>query len=879
MDEELQDELQFHLEMQARKIQDRDLDPAQANRQARLQFGSIVHVTEECREQRGISAIEIVVQDVRYGLHLLRRNPAFTIAALLLLALGIGATTAVFTVARQVLLHGLAVENPSELTELEFDDTANHIVGTEFSYPAFQIFVQPNPLISGMFARSEPIQVNITTNGVSDIVHAVFDSASISSVLGLSPALGRLLNEGDAKGSGDTAPIVLSYRCWQRHFGGDPNLIGRVVSVNTTPFVIVGVNPPNFHGIQLGIDPDVMLPAYTADLIRGVPTLNNRASWGFTIICRRKPGVAQDQVRASLSPAFAAVLADFPSAVPASMGGQMRQFASHLRFRVGSASLGATSDSRSQLGRDLLLLMLITGVVYLITCANLTGLILSKMEARTFEIGTRLALGCGRHRLLFQLLTESTLLALFGGTLGVLTAFWLSPLIPRLLASNPVGELVRPDMPMLVYGLALAMVSGILIGLVPAVRASRLDPLVSIRNSSPSGGRTHSGIARTLIVSQVAGSLILALIAGQFVRSLQNYESLDAGFRPDHLILVSVRMDLVQYDNPRKIGYERQLYARLSEVPGVKSVTFATSAFGKLTWNTLASVPGYAPKGTLDDTIGRNIVGPRFLETLGLRLIAGRDFDPRDNEQSPATVIVNKSFARHFFGTDDVLGRQISFIDSSKRADTIIGIAGDAFDRGVKQPPKPVVYSNYEHDPLGWLTFSVRVTRDPKEMLSGIISIFKQIDSKVPIEETETAEAQMDSALQKEQMLASLSVILGALALVVSMVGLYGLLAYSTARRTHEIGIRIALGARRDQIRWLAIRESARLMLCGTLLGGPVYLALSRLFRAQVYHVQALDPAAVCAAVCLLIICGALATYIPAARACRVNPVKALKYE
>jgi ABC-type antimicrobial peptide transport system permease subunit len=226
-----------------------------------------------------------------------------------------------------------------------------------------------------------------------------------------------------------------------------------------------------------------------------------------------------------------------------------------------------------------------------------------------------------------------------------------------------------------------------------------------------------------------------------------------------------------------------------------------------------------------------------------------------------------------------VLGRQISFVDSSTRADTIIGVAGDGLDRGVKQPPKPVVYSNYEHDPLGCLTFSIRVTRDPKKMLSEILSIFKQIDSKVPIEEAETAEAQMDDALQKERMLASLTVILGALALVVAMVGLYGLLAYSTTRRTREIGIRIALGARRDQIRWLAIRESARLMLGGILLGIPVYLAFSRLFRAQLYHVQALDPAAVCAAMCLLIICGALATYIPAVRACRVNPVKALKYE
>ena len=372
MDEELEDELQFHLEMQARKNLGRDLEPSEAKRMARLQFGNLDRVKEECRDQRGFSAIDTVAQDVRYGLHQLRKHPGFTAAALLLLGIGIGATTAVFTATRQLLLRGLAVENPNELTQLEFDDTANNIVGREFSYPAFQIFAQPNQLISGMFARSEAIQVNVTSNGLSDVAQGAFDSPSTASVLGLSPALGRLLNSGDAKFSGESPPVVLSFRYWQKRFGGDPNVIGKMIAGLGYDSILVKIDnwcqfPCELHGDlkTCRIDPDIILPVYTIDLIRGLPTLNNRASWGFTIICRRKPGATQEQIRASLAPRFAAVLEDFPASVPASMAGTMKQFASKLRFRIDSASLGVRSQSRAQMRQTLLVLMGITGLCFL----------------------------------------------------------------------------------------------------------------------------------------------------------------------------------------------------------------------------------------------------------------------------------------------------------------------------------------------------------------------------------------------------------------------------------------------------------------------------------------------------------------------------------
>ena len=877
---ELDEELRFHLYREVEKQRQRGLPPEEAERHARIQLGGLAQVKDETRQTHGISGIEILAQDVRYACRGLRNKPGFTAVALLLLALGIGANTTVFTVASQVLLRSLPVQNPGALVQLKFDDLTNHVVGNEFSYPAFQVFSQPNALVSGIFARSEQIQVNVGFHGVSDFAHAVFESSEAASVLGITPALGRLLNPADAASSGETPPLILSYAYWQRHFGGDPAVIGTAVDIDTMPFVIAGVTSANFHGVEIGVDPDITLPAYTADAIRGLPTLHNRNSWGFAIICRVKPGVTPERLRAALTPAFSAILTDFVSNAPAAMGARMQQFASQLRFRVDSASLGAASGTRDQLRYPLGILMVITALVFLVTCANLAGLVLARTESRSRELGIRLAIGCSRGRLIRQLLTESGVIAIAGSAVGIVAAFWTGPLIPRVLGGNRLEEsiTVRPDTATLAYGLALAVVSSLLLSLSPTIRTLRLDPLLSIRRFDTSGFG-DSTLARPLIVCQIAVSIVLALGAGQLVRSLQSYMDFDPGFRPDHLITVSVRPDLVKYSAARNIDYARQMYQRLSALPSVKSVTYSTGTIGQLSWNTLVTVPGYTPKATLDESVGRNIVGPRFVETLGLTLLAGRDFDMRDTARAPATVIVNESFARHFFNSTDVLGRPLSFIDSGTRRDVIVGVVRDALDRGLREPPTPVVYSAYEHDPLGWLTFSLRVQQDPKSMLKEVISVFHRTDPRVPIEQARTAEAQISKALERESVLAVLSSVLGALATIISMVGLYGLLAYSVARRTREIGIRIALGARPTQVCRLAVAESARILVYGAILGGTAYLLASKFLKTQIAHIKPEDPLVIGSVIVLLTVCAALSTCIPALRSVRINPVTALKCE
>lgn len=877
----LDEELRFHLDNEIEKGLNAGLTRDQAEHRARLRFGALGQVQEECREARGVLVVETAMQDVRYGMRALLNAPVFTAIALLLLTLGIGVTTAVFSITSQVLLQEPAIKNPQELLQLEFDDTGNRVVGTEFSYPAFKVFSRTNAPYSGIFAVSEPIQVGVINKGTADLAQAVFESGNAPSVLGIHAARGRLSNAGDDKSSSDAPPVFLSYTYWQKRFGGRADAIGQVIKINTLPFIVAGVMPSNFRGITLGIAPDLILPVRTADVVRGIPTVENKNSWGFTVICRRNSNVTAQQIRASLSPAFAQVLREFVAGSSVPMAGTMKAFTSKLKFRVDSAAFGANSQTREQLRRPLTILLIITGLIFFAVCANLAGLILARTEARFAEIGVRLALGCSRGRLMRQLLTENALIAVAGGLFGVVAAFWTGPILLLFLGGKELAQAidVRPDALTLAFGFGLAALGAILLGMAPVLRAARLDPQLSIGTSRATFGPQRSRLARLLIVTQIASSLVLGATAGQFVRSLQNYEHLDAGFRPDHLIAISVRPGLLKYNSAQMISYTRQVDERLSELPGIQSVTYSTSAFGQLNWNTIVKVPGYQLKGSLDDTVGRDIVGPRFVETMALTLISGRDFDLRDTKNSPAAVIVNESFARHFFGTTDVLGRPIFFIDSVNRPDTIIGVVRDARDRGLKTPPKPVAYSDYEHTPLGWITFTVRVAGSANTMQTEIVSAIKKFNPQIPISNVSTVEAQLSDSLQRERMLAVLSSILGALAMAIAMIGLYGLLAFSVTRRTREIAIRIALGARSAQVQWISVRDGLLLLVAGVTIGLPLYLGFAKLIQAQVFEVAPEDPVVLSSVIGLLLIVAGVAAYVPAWRAGRLNPVETLKWE
>ena len=809
------------------------------------------------------------------------KSPSFALAAVGLLALGIGLNTAVFTVTDRILLERAPVRNPQELVELGTIDATKGKFANEFSYPAFRIFSTETTLLSGLCAFSDPIEANLVAAGNPGVVRAVFESGNYAQVLGTQAALGRLLSDGDGTPNGETAPAVLNYDFWRQRFGADPRVIGTTISVNTVPFVIVGVMPRGFRGLTLGIREDLALPFRTVDAVRGLPTLQNAGNWWLHIVGRRRDNASLPQIRAALTPGFASAIDLLLAAWPPALVGNMKKFTSNQQFAVRPAALGTDSSTRDQLEKPLQILMIITAVVFLITCANLAGLMLARAAARTREIGIRLAIGCSRGRLVREMLLENLLLAAAGGIAGIATAWWIGPALIPLLAGARTSQTINghPSLPALIWGLGLALVAGIVPGLIPALAAARLDPQHSIRQGSRPVVSAKSTVGRWLIVAQMATSLALLAGACQFVETLRNYRNLDPGYRPDHVLLTQVNPGSLRYTNPQKVSYIRRITEALGAVPGVKSATFSTSTMGQMTWTTAVKVPGFQTTAPLGDAAGRNIVGPRFVETLGLTLVRGRDFDARDTADAPPAVIVNQSFARHFFGTDDVIGRPVFFIDSLKRAHTIIGVVKDARDRSVKTAPGPTAYTSYEHDPLGNITLAIRTTREPADLMNDMARVLRSIDPRVPVGTTRTLRLDIDEALLRERMMATFSAMFGAIAILVAAMGLYGLLAWATAGRTREIGVRMALGARPLQVEWLAVKDSLLIAGFGVAVGVPAYLAFARVIRTQLYGVSAADPGILLAAVGILLLAAMAAAAIPARRAGAVNPIEALRQE
>ncbi|HEY3837384.1 MAG TPA: ADOP family duplicated permease [Bryobacteraceae bacterium] len=811
----------------------------------------------------------------------LAKSPSFTFSAIALVATGIGMNTAVFTLTARILLERVPVHNSHELVELGSFDTHRGRFSNELSYPAFRLFSSQKDLISGLCGFSDPIEANIVSAGTPGLARAVFETANYAQVLGLHAALGRLFNDADSTASGESPPAVLNYDYWRQRFASDPRVIGMTITVNSIPFVVVGVMPRSFRGMTLGVREDIALPVRTVDDVRGLPTLNNAGNWWLHIVARRRDSATLLQIRAALTPAYASAIDMLLAAWPPALAGSMSKFTSAQRFDVRPAALGTDSSTRDQLERPLQVLMMITAVVFLITCANLAGLMLARAAARTRDIGIRLAIGCTRGRLVREMLAENLLLAALGGAAGIATAVRTGPALLPLLAGERTSQVINghPDTIALLAGIILAVLAGIAPGLLPAIIASRLDPQDSIRQGSRPVVSAKSTLGRMLIVAQMATSLVLLAGACQFVATLRNYRNLDPGYRADHVLLAQVNPGSVKYSSAQKIAYTRRVREALANIPGVQSVTFSTSAMGQTSWTTAVKIAGFQSTAPLGDSTSRNIVGPRFIETLGLTLLLGRDFDTRDTRDAAPAVVVNQAFARHFFGKDDVIGRPVFFIDSMNRAHTIIGVVKDARDRSLKSAPGPAAYTSYEHDPLGNITLALRTSRDRADLLNDVSRVLHSVDPGVPVGLTRTLRMDVDDSLLREKMMATLSVLFGAVAILVASMGLYGLLAWATAGRTREIGVRIAVGARPVQVEWLAIKDTLWIFLIGVVVGIPAYLAFSRLIRTQIFGVTPADPRILLAAVAILLIAALSAAIIPARRAGVINPIDALRQD
>ena len=861
-------------------------------------------------------------------------RPLFTSVALLSIALGIGANTAIFTLVDEVLLRRLPVKSPDQL--VLFNGARNHYGnnsgGNMLSFPMYEDFrddfVEPidslaaglpqgrrstdaklprvsltvangapaRKIFSGMFAR-RPIAMNVGVNGQTERVPGELVSGTYFQVLGVGAAIGRVIMPDDDK-RGDGPVAVLSYDYWRTRFGADPNVIGQSITVNNNKLTIIGVSQAGFDGVDIGYVPRIRVPVLMkAQMTPNWDDVENRRSRWVNVFGRLKPGVTLEQAKAALQPYFHGILEQ--EVLDAFFSGTTTY--TREQFLKGQVDLLPAAQGRSpirqQLSQPLWLLLGIVGGVLLIACANVASLLIARATARQKEIAVRLALGASRGRIVGQLLIESVLLAAIGGVLGLVIASWTTKFLLGFLPTTDTPHVISGsiDNRVLVFNFALSLATGLVFGLVPALRSTKPDlaPTLKDQVGAVVGGSGGVRLRKGLVVAQVMVSVLLLISAGLFIRSLRNLRLLDLGLKTENLIAFNLAPTLSGYTPLRTKQFEKQVLERLSAVPGVTAMAFAQ--IGLLEgneWDSSMSAEGYEAKPGESMNPYCNAVSPGYFKTMGISLLAGRDFDDRDARfeagdpkarlPSFKVAIVNESYAKHYFGGRSPVGRHIGFGTNpgTKTPIEIIGVVKDAKYTGVRDDiPRQVFFAFMEDDFADDVVMYVRTTSLPDAAFGAVRQVVRQLDTNIPIYNLRTLDHQIDQSLLNDRLIATLSTAFGVLATILAVIGLYGVMAYTVARRTREIGVRMALGAMPGDVVWLVMREVLVLVGAGIALGLIASWGLSRFVSSQLYGVTGSDPMTIAGACLVLAFVALLAGYIPARRATRVNPVLALRYE
>jgi len=874
-DRELAEEMRFHLELKSEGNRAAGMAPEEAHLTAQRQFGNPTLLQEVSREMWGYRSLETLVQDVRYGLRMLIRHPGFTAVAVLSLALGIGANTAIFSLIDAVLLKYLPVKAPEQLYLIAHAGERGVSEGSNF--PLFEQLRDHSQSFSGLMAFN-PNQWKVTANGETELISGQVVTGNYFSLLGVGAALGRTLTVDDDRVPKGHPVAVISYAYWQRRFAGDPGVLGQSIAIDLMPFTIIGVTPPEFFGLQVGRSTDISVPMSMHPLVGSGSSLSNRSGWWrLPMLGRLKPGVKVEQARAELDVLFQQFMADVE------MKPEWRRD-SFARVELIPASNGL-AELRRQFSSPLQVLMVVVGLVLLIACANVANLLLARASVRQKEIAIRLAIGAGRVRLVRQLLTESVLLALTGGSLGLFFAYRVSNLLVSFIPPKgaPLTLHLSPDARILGFTAAVSLLTGILFGLAPALQATRVELNATLKDNarSPSGSPARFGLGKVLIVSQVAISLLLLVGAGLFVRSLQNLKHVETGFNRDHVLLFNINCYGTAYKGDKLSALHQELLEKMNALPGVRSATLSTAGpIGGGMDGRRITVPGFAHRYE-DEGISVNWVEQRYFETMGISLVAGRDFSLQDSEQAPKVAVISESVARYYFPNENPLGRRITVgLPPEAGQCEIVGVVKGAKFDGLRKENTRVVYLSHRQS---WtrpsITFALRTAGDPSNLIAAVRREVRAVGQDVPVTSVKTLAAQVDESLARERLVATLSGFFGLLALLLACLGLYGIMAYAVARRTHEIGIRLALGAQRGDVVWLVMRETLLLALIGVAIGLPAALATTRLISDFLFGLTATDPATISMATLLMIAVAALAGYLPARRASRVDPMVALRDE
>jgi predicted permease len=941
-DADLDAELRDHLEQKTAHYISTGLTPSDARRQALLDLGGAEQAKEKCRDTRRVSWLHGLFQDTRYGLRMLAKSPGFTAIAILTLALGIGANTAIFSFIDAVLFRSIPVKDPQHLVVFNWSARANPklqghssygdcadqtgIGDCSFSIPFFKTVRAQSSPFSGMAAFAGPMDVDLSGNGAASIVRGLYVSGDFFSTLGVNTVLGRPLALSDDSPSAPPV-IVLNYSYWVRAFSAAPSAIGRTVRLDSTTATIVGVAEPRFTNLTPGKPLDFFMPFSAADSVRGewwgnADRVSDPTQWWIVILGRLKPGVSIGQAQAAATTIFRNEM--LHGAAPFSKP----EDAPAITLRPIRSGLDGET---SQIAPALVVTMVIVAFILLIACANVAGLTLARSTSRQKEIAVRLALGAGRSRIVRQLLTESVLLALAGGALGVLVAVWGVDAIATLLSNGsgqPFPFAVAPDWRVLAFTIAVTFLTGIIFGLAPALRGSRVDLTPSLKESASSipGAASHTGrrfrLGDALVVAQVALSMVVLVGAGLLVRTLRNLRGINPGFDAQNILLFDIDPNLAGYTDAQTQQLYSNLQQRFAALPGVISASYSEDALLDGGWSAGdVHIDGAPPKQNANT--GELPVGLNFFSTMHIPILAGRSFTSADfaaaaatnaankaraaaapktnpasspssasapptaldeaySHSAPVPVLVNQSFARKFLANKNPVGLHMGdpeYDDASAPRGpgyTIIGVVGDTKYAQLRRKTAPIMFSPLVTNSA---YFELRAAANPTALVKNVRQIVSQAGDNLPLTEVRTQTEQIDQILFQERLMSRLSSFFAALALVLACIGLYGLLSYEVARRTRELGIRMALGAQHRHLLRLVVGQGILLALIGAAIGIAAAFGVTRFMAAMLYDVRANDPLTILAVAALLLLVAFAACYIPARRAMRVDPMVALRYE
>ncbi len=870
---DLERELRSHLDLEVEERLHDGLSPRDARYAAQRALGNTALIQENTRAMWTWASLDPLTKDLRYAFRTIRNNAAFSTAAILSLALGIGANTAIFSLIDALLLRSLPVRNPAELVQLFLVEQGH--LGNSFGYPSIGALASLTDTFAGVGGFTSA-SFNVTSPEGTERVSGAWVTGGFYPALGLEPFAGRLLTPDDDR-PGAPPAAVLSYSYWENRFARDFGVVGRSFELEGKPVAIVGISPRGFDGANVGDRANVTLALAALPQLfpERFQQLESGSQW-LRVLARPRPGVSIAKAKARLAVAWPSMAS---IATTPRMNARRRQVILNSTIDLDSGATGF-SYLRDQFRRPLLILMAVTGLVLLIACANFANLLLARGAARSKEIALRFAIGAGRGRIVRQLLTESLTLSSMGAAMGIgLAAIGSRVLVTLIPGSRPVVLDLHPDARVLLFSTAIALATGLLFGLVPALRATAIGPGVALKADAGITPRTRSRLLPALVVCQVALSLMLLIGAGLFVRTLENLESVDPGFRSEGVLLVSVDPRRAGYKDAQLATLDQELLHQFERLPGVLSASLSSNTpLSGGVWSEPVSINGQPPT---KESAHVNLITPRYFETMGTPLVLGRNFDEGDRAGAPGVAIVNEAFARRFL-EGPPLGQRVSIPNPRFGAFEIAGVVKDSLAQSLREPAPPCVYLPAFQYPemIGAASFELRaegsLARTSDLVRDQLRARFQAMPAEVRVE---PLSAQVGRTLAQERMLAALGACFGVLALVLAAVGLYGLLAYTVARSTSEIGIRMALGAQRSEVLSLIFGGSLRLLAFGVALGIPAAWAASRLISSMLYGMSVTDLLTNLGATLLLATAALPAALLPALRASRVDPTVALRYE